>query len=176
MGERGSLPSSKTYEEVREAKTIAEQANERLRATGAVPLEQLFDLSHLRAEQFLVYDSMADAAGIFIQKLSDGNKPVRQHFRHPFVYQISPNCGQFTLHPARLEKFPDEYEANQKCIRELFRLMEEYGEAGDEFELYSCWIGEETEPKKSSNTIELQKFTIDREFELKDREYIVVKL
>ncbi|MGD8191896.1 hypothetical protein ACQCN2_18165 [Brevibacillus ginsengisoli] len=42
----------KTYREVRESKEIMDQADERLKEFGAVPLEQIVDLSHLKEEQF----------------------------------------------------------------------------------------------------------------------------
>lgn len=54
--------------------------------------------------------------------------------------------------------------------------MNEYGEEQDGFELYTCWVDDECEPKKSSIVIELKNFSLHNGFELKDREYIVVKL
>jgi hypothetical protein len=76
------------------------------------------------------------------------------------------------------KKFPEEYKASVKCINELFKLMREYGADHDEFEFYSCWVDEESEVKndKLNRVIDLKSFTVSDNFELKDRQYIVVKI
>jgi hypothetical protein len=39
--------------------------------------------------------------------------------------------------------------------------MDEYLEQGDYFELYSCWLGEETEKREADLTLQINNFDID---------------
>ena len=48
-------------------------------------------LSHIQENQIEVYDSMEDAAGIYVQQLEAWNEAVRKHFTNKYVYQVSPN-------------------------------------------------------------------------------------
>lgn len=95
LGERGSVLSAKTYNEVKNSPEYKKQ-REVIRLQGIIPLEDIVDLSHLRAGDHLVYDSEEDAAGIFIEELGYWNDEIRKHFRSPFVYRISPNWGGFS--------------------------------------------------------------------------------
>lgn len=177
LGERGSVLSTKTYNEVKNSTEYKKQ-REDLRLQGIIPLEDIVDLSHLRAEDHLVYDSEEDAAGIFIEELGYWNDEIRKHFRSPFVYRISPNCGGFSVSPKLKDTLPGSYNASLKCCRELFKLMEDYGVSGAEFELYTCWAEEEGFPrnKKYDRIFDLTSLSLEDGFELREKEYVVIKI
>lgn len=40
--------------------------------------------------------------------------------------------------------------------------MDSYLEKGDFFELYSCWVGEETESREGEKTLQINNFDIDQ--------------
>jgi hypothetical protein len=144
---------------------------------GAVPLEQVIDLSWIQEDRIAVYDKMADAAGIYISELGRESEAIRRHFQQPYVYGVGANMGGFHLNPGMKEWFPDEYEANVRCIQVLFDLFRETGEGNAWFELYSCWFDEEEEPgdESLSTTIQLSSFEISEQFELKHRQYIRIE-
>ena len=52
-------------------------------------------------------------------------------------------------------------ESKEKLI-ELYKIMDSHLEKGDFFELYSCWIGEETDEREGEITIRINNFDIDR--------------
>lgn len=120
--------------------------------------------------------STLDAAGICIYPLGERDEAVRQHFHSRYVYYLSSNWGSFHLHPDMKNLFPDEYKASVKCFHELFRLMREYGEDQDEFEIYTCSIGEENEPKRTHLLMDLKTFSLSDNFAFKDKQYIAVKV
>ncbi|RXZ81146.1 hypothetical protein EBB07_15735 [Paenibacillaceae bacterium] len=176
IGERGSVPSAKTYREMMASPEYQKKAAERRAALGLVP--SAFDLSHLKDEQILVFDTEEDAAGIYIQPLGDWFRAIRQHFKSPFVYQLSPNWGGFTIPYRSKEGAREPSPASEKCCRELFKLMEDYGAPAAQFELYSCWADEEHFPRKKEldRIIHLADFQLEDGFELLDKQYIVVQL
>lgn len=177
LGERGSVPSAKTYNEVKNSPEYKKH-REALRLQGIIPLDDIADLSHLRDENCLVYDSEEDAAGIFIEELVYWNDEIRKHFRSTYVYRISPNWGGFSVSPKLKDTLPGSYNASLKCCRELFRLMTDYGVSGAEFELYTCWAEEEGLPrnKKYDRIFDLASLSLEDGFELREKEYIVVKM
>lgn len=144
----------------------------------AVPLELFLASSEIREEDIEVYDSMAEVAGVSLWSLHEENILIKKHFMNPYVYEITPNWGSFTLTPKFKEQDPYGYLASLKCVETLFQLMRDYGNEGDEFEIYSCWYNEEEESKKRSlrQIIELNAFTIPEDFQLENRQYIRVKL
>lgn len=176
LGERGRIKSSDDRSSGKSTKAI--RFRSAILPEGSTPLEQIIDLSHIKEDEIEVYDSMEDAAGIYIEELGNWNAAIRKHFKSPFVYQISPNWGSFFLNSELEKQLPDEYRASVKCINELFKLMREYGVDHDEYELYSCWANEEDEMKNDelTKTIDLKSFTISDNFELKERQYILVKI
>ncbi|OBZ07637.1 hypothetical protein A8L34_26295 [Bacillus sp. FJAT-27264] len=177
LGERGSVLSSKTRSEML-ASPQYQAKREELKQQGMVPLEEIFDLSHLRDEDCLVYDTEEDAGGIYIEALGYWNEEIRKHFQSPYVYKISPNWGSFTAKPADQETRPDSENASLKCCRELFKLMQDFGVPGSVFELYSCWADEEGDPrnKKYDRVIDLSTFSLEQGFDLLEKEYIVLNL
>ncbi|UUZ81076.1 hypothetical protein LJK88_41215 [Paenibacillus sp. P26] len=176
LGVRGSI---KSPEDVSGNKPVqAVRFKSRKLPEGSVPLEQIIDLSHITPEETEVYDSMEHAAGILIQHLSPWNEAIRKHFTNAYVYEIAPVWGKFVLHPDMQRMFPDEYLAHLKSIRELFRLTREFGENEEMFELYSCWIGEESEEKEQCLEWSLEDVSarIEDGFELMEKQYIRIRI
>jgi hypothetical protein len=83
---------------------------------------------------------------------------VKKHqFTTTYVYEVSTDWGieisKFTNSSVRAQ-------SKQKLIR-LCEIMDEYLEQGDYFELYSCWLGEETEKREADLTLQINNFDID---------------
>lgn len=177
LGERGSVRSTKTYNEVKDSSEHKKQ-REDLRLQGIIPLDDIIDLSHLRDDNCLIYDSEEDAAGIFVEELGYWNDEIRKHFQSPYVYRVSPNWGGFSVSPKPKDSHIGSYSASFKCCRELFKLMTDYGLSGTMFELYTCWAEEEGLPrnKKYDRILDLASFSLEDGFELREKEYIVIKI
>ena len=76
----------------------------------------------------------------------------------PYVYEVSSDWG------IEISKHANEgvnTESKEKLIT-LCNMMDSYLEEGDFFELYSCWIGEEANPRNSEITLKLHDFDINQ--------------
>lgn len=177
LGERGSRSSFKTYSELLND-PVFQAKREKARMQGTIPLEDIIDLSHLKDEEVQVFDTEEDAAGIYIEELGSWNREICKHFHSEYMYRISPSWGGFRVLSAHLETREESENASLKCCRELFKLMRDFGPAGAEFELYSCWADEESYPRKKAQDriIELSSFSLEAGFDMEDKEYILVKL
>jgi hypothetical protein len=83
---------------------------------------------------------------------------VKSHqFSTNFVYEVSTDWGieisEFTNSRVREE-------SKQKLIR-LCEIMDEYLVPGGYFQLYSCWIGEETEKQEGELNFQINDFDIE---------------
>ncbi len=131
----------------------------------------------IREDEIEVYETMEDAASIFIIPLADCRpSTVRKHFRQPYVYGLAPAWGQFRLNPDMRELFPEEYKACAKCVATLFDFMRNAGDDRTVFEIYSCWYDEEAEESDPAlaSQIRLSAFRAEDGFELKDRQYLSI--
>ncbi|TLS51715.1 hypothetical protein FE782_14580 [Paenibacillus antri] len=130
--------------------------------------------SSICEDEIEVYETIEDAAGIMIYDLHQGYDTIRKHFKQPYVYGIAPNWGSFHFNLEVKELFPEDYRASVKCVTVLFDLMKKIGDDQAVFELYSCWIGEETQERNPEldTFIRLSIFTLGDQFELKERQYI----
>ncbi|MDN4620581.1 hypothetical protein QCD85_20865 [Paenibacillus sp. PsM32] len=179
LGERGGIFHTLPYSEwITSPEYLANQ--EKQRADGMVPLTDIVDFSTFADRNIIVYKTQEDAAGIFIQEIPRWAGVLQKHFHHPFIYMISPESGDFNI-----EADPDQYEdldayrASLKCCRELFKLMEEYRGDAEDFELYTCWSGEEDEPRniKLDRVIDLNTYDVAQQgFEMLEKQYVLVKL
>jgi hypothetical protein len=79
-------------------------------------------------------------------------------FSTPYVYEVSSHWGIEIS-----EHMNEETCAESKVkLLELCKRMDSYLEKRDYFELYSCWIGEETDKREGEITIPINKFDIDQ--------------
>lgn len=122
------------------------------------------------------YESLEDLAGIGVHDLGAEFEAVKKHFHNQFVYHIFENCGNFHISEDLMENFPEDFLLNGKCLIELFNYIECNLTENGMIEIYSCWIGEETESKehKLTTEIHLNRFSLSNNFSLKDRQYFKV--
>lgn len=84
---------------------------------------------------------------------------VRKYqFSTPFVYEVSSHWG------IEITEYINEdtlNESKQKLL-ELCKIMDKYLQKGDYFELYSCWIGEESDQRVGKVTLPIYGFNIDQ--------------
>ncbi|WP_078410742.1 hypothetical protein [Priestia abyssalis] len=81
----------------------------------------------------------------------------KYQFTTLYVYEISSNWG------IEISKYVNKRiraESKEKLIA-LCEIMDSYLEEGDFFELYSCWVGEETEKREGELTLNINGFDID---------------
>lgn len=89
----------------------------------------------------------------------DELKNVKKYqFTTPYVYEVSSHWGiniwKYTTSEICTE--------SKKKLIELCEIMDSYLEKGDFFELYSCWVGEETESREGEITLQINNFNIDQ--------------
>ncbi|HBV97979.1 MAG: hypothetical protein JL50_01285 [Peptococcaceae bacterium BICA1-7] len=144
----------------------------------SVPLEQIMDLSFIKEDEIEVYDSIEDAAGIFIHSIFSWEDAVRKQFKNKFIYKVTPNFGNFILNDKIKSSDNETYKANTKCISALFDYIRRYICDNEEVEIYTCWAGEENKERNHhlNMLIELKTFSIGDSFELKERQYILIKV
>ena len=80
-------------------------------------------------------------------------------FTTPYVYDISNDWGIVISEEWTTKEVCEE--SKVKLI-ELCKIMNNYLEKGDFFELYTCWIGEEAEKRYDELTIQLNNFDINQ--------------
>lgn len=81
----------------------------------------------------------------------------KYQFTTPYVYEVSSDWG------IEISKYMNKEtckESKEKLIA-LCKLMDGHLKSGDFFELYSCWIGDETEIREGELTLNINSFDID---------------
>lgn len=98
-------------------------------------------------------------------------------FKNPYIYQLSASWGSFIINEKIKNWDIEHYKANLKCINELFNYIRRIISDNEEIEIYTCWADEEGEERNYNlNTIiDLKTFSIGDNFELKERQYILVQ-
>ncbi|GHH98821.1 hypothetical protein [Neobacillus kokaensis] len=82
----------------------------------------------------------------------------KYQFTTPYVYEVSSDWG------IEISKYINKRtckESKEKLIA-LCKLMNSYLGPGDFFELYSCWVGEETQKREGELILKINSFDIDR--------------
>jgi hypothetical protein len=76
----------------------------------------------------------------------------------PYVYEVSSHWG------IEISEYMDQETCAESKVKllELCKRMDNYLEKGDYFELFSCWIGEETDTRKGEITLQIDNFNIDQ--------------
>lgn len=120
-----------------------------------------------------------DAAGLYVTGpfFDQDTSPI---FHHPFVYEVSPDGGSFSINNKMKLSDPVFYDTSKKCLTELFDYLNCNMEIGEEVELCSLWafgLDRFTEPplKELDLEIDLSSFQLGNEFEWKNRQYIRVR-
>ncbi|AZU62396.1 hypothetical protein [Neobacillus mesonae] len=84
---------------------------------------------------------------------------VRKYqFTTPYVYEVSSHWG------IEISEYMNQvtYAESKVNLLELCKRMDSYLEKGDYFELYSCWIGEETDKREGEIILQINNFDIDQ--------------
>lgn len=92
-----------------------------------------------------------------------------RHFHKCYVYEISSHWGIEIVEP-----FDSEIALESKeKLRYLFTLMSDFLDEGESFELYTCWIGEESDPQVKSMTLSLALDQLE-DIEIPERTHILI--
>jgi hypothetical protein len=174
LGERGSKKIDNGYMAGNKRSAIKIKSSNLPK--GMIPLEEIIDLSHIKPNEIEEYETMEDAAGIYVQVVPTSYNAIKKHFKSKYVYWVSANFEIFLLNESIKERYSDSYIANKKCLKELFKLIAENINEDEEMEIYSCWADKEEDPRdrRLDTVINLNSFEIGENFELKHKQYIVV--
>jgi hypothetical protein len=82
----------------------------------------------------------------------------KYQFTTPYIYEVSSHWGIEISENI----YPKTCAESKKKLIELCKIMDSYLEKGDFFELYSCWVGEETEKREGEITLQINNFDINR--------------
>ena len=92
-----------------------------------------------------------------------------KHFHKWYVYEISSHWGIEIVEP-----FDSEIALESKeKLRYLFTLMSDFLDEGESFELYTCWIGEESDPQVKSMKLSLALDQLE-DIEIPERTHILI--
>lgn len=82
----------------------------------------------------------------------------KYQFTTPYVYEVSSHWG------IKISEYttPEICAESKAKLLELCKRMDSYLKEGDYFELYSCWVGEETEKREGEITLQINNFDIDQ--------------
>lgn len=83
---------------------------------------------------------------------------LKHQFTTSFVYEVSSDWG---LEISEYMNQKTCVESKEKLI-ELCKIMDSYVDKGDYFELYSCWVGEESDKRDGEITIRINNFDIEQ--------------
>ncbi|MCU1804795.1 hypothetical protein NVV31_05205 [Cytobacillus firmus] len=82
----------------------------------------------------------------------------KYQFTTPYVYEVSSHWG------IEISEYMNQETCAESKVKllELCKRMNGYLKQGDYFELYSCWVGEETEKREGEIILEINNFDIDQ--------------
>ncbi|MEW9674006.1 hypothetical protein [Ammoniphilus sp. 3BR4] len=82
----------------------------------------------------------------------------KYQFTTPYVNEVSSHWG------IEISKYmnPETCAESKMKLLELCKIMDGYLKKGDYFELYSCWVGEETEKREGTIVLQINIFDIDQ--------------
>ncbi|WP_330501679.1 hypothetical protein V2I71_22580 [Peribacillus frigoritolerans] len=89
---------------------------------------------------------------------SELQKVKKYQFTNPYVYEVSSHWG------IEISEYMNQETCAESKVKllELCKRMDSYLEKGDYFELYSCWIGDETDKREGEITLQINNFDIDQ--------------
>lgn len=124
-------------------------------------------------EQYLNLDEKGETVPLYIGPCfadQDCLYEVKtKHFHKWYVYEISSHWGIEIVEP-----FDSEIALESKeKLRYLFTFMDEFLDEGESFELYTCWIGEESDPQVKSMTLSLELDQLE-DIEIPERTHILI--
>ncbi|MBF8153192.1 hypothetical protein ITJ88_07815 [Exiguobacterium sp. TBG-PICH-001] len=92
-----------------------------------------------------------------------------RQFHKWYVYEISSHWGIEIV-----EHFDSSISKESKeKLRYLFTFMNDFLDEGESFELYTCWIGEESYPQEKSMTLSLELDQLE-DIEIPERTHILI--
>ena len=79
-------------------------------------------------------------------------------FSTSYIYEVSSDWG------IEISEYiyPTTCTESKMKLKELCKIMDSYLDKGDYFELYSCWVGEETEKRVGTLTLKIDNFDVDQ--------------
>lgn len=124
-----------------------------------------------------VYQTLEEAAGIYVQKSHLQPEITRKLFKYPYVYEVMPNVGKFIVSEELKILNRDLFMANRRCIGELLAYLRQNLNTGEEIEFYTGYdSGDGVQGVvEFSVGIDLSTFTVGDRFDLfKINQYLLI--
>ena len=140
------------------------------------PVDKIIDISDLKIGEdgIKVYETYVDAAGIYIKNIELQDEKMKKQFKNKYIYEVSPNWGKFLISEGLKNQFPDVFAINKKCINDLFEYIRQNISNNDEIEMYTCWIGQESD-QNFHTVIDLKDFILGDNFKFEENQYILIR-
>lgn len=123
-----------------------------------------------------VYQTLEEAAGIYVQKSRLQPEISRKLFKYPFVYEVMPNFGKFIIVEELKFQAWDIFRANRRCIGELWAYLRQNINTGEEIEFYTGYdSGDGVQGAvEFSEVIDLSTFILGDDFGFKMNQYLLI--
>lgn len=100
---------------------------------------------------------------------------VKKHLSTKYVYEVTSNkYGSIWFNRYYKKDYPKGYFEGQEILKALCEFMERYLTEGEYCELYTCWVGDESEDKEYEETININNFDINQ-VEIFEKSLLVIK-
>ncbi|EPD53766.1 hypothetical protein HMPREF1210_00589 [Paenisporosarcina sp. HGH0030] len=102
---------------------------------------------------------------------------VRKHITTKHIYEVATaeRIG-LSLYKEDKKNSPHNYQKKQQYLKALLEILDSHLEQGDYCELYTCWVGEESEErnKELDQTIQISMFDMD-DIEVAEKTLLTIK-
>ncbi|WP_342541783.1 hypothetical protein MHH33_11175 [Paenisporosarcina sp. FSL H8-0542] len=102
---------------------------------------------------------------------------VRKHITTKYIYEVATaESVGLSLYKKDKKNSPHNYQKQQQYLKALLEILDSHLERGDYCELYTCWVGEESEErnKKLDQTINISMFDMD-DIEIAEKTLLTLK-
>jgi len=102
---------------------------------------------------------------------------VRKHITTKYIYEVATaHLVGFSLYKEDKQNSPHNYKKEQQYLKALLEILDSHLEQGDYCELYTCWVGEESEErnKELDQTINISMFDMD-DIEIAEKTLLTIK-
>lgn len=88
---------------------------------------------------------------------------VHKHLSAKYIYEVSSRQhGSIWFNKYYKKDYPKGHEEGQQIFKLLCAFLDQHLASGDYCELYTCWVGDESEEPEYKDCINLHEFDIDK--------------
>ncbi|MCC3646517.1 hypothetical protein JGK52_07445 [Cytobacillus oceanisediminis] len=99
---------------------------------------------------------------------------VHKHLSAKYIYEVtSRQHGSIWFNKYYKQSYPKGHEEGQKGFKSLCAFLDQHLASGDYCELYTCWVGDESEEPEYKDCINLHDFDIEK-IEVDEKSLLVI--